>query len=188
VIGAVLLTDASSAQETSSDSASSSQYKIGVVDRKKVFDNHKVTQDALTELEKEKDKDQEEIDKLSAAVTEKKEAYEEDEPTLTDDAKEAREEEVQKLYREYLDRFKELEDDINRKHAKIIKKSREQIDEAVAKICSEENFHLIVEGDPKSGTSVLYYSTTIEITSKVIERLNSEDERVASGDQTAGGS
>jgi hypothetical protein len=48
------------------------------------------------------------------------------------------------------------------------------VDEAVRLIGSEGNYHLILEADPdpRSGSAVLHFSATIDITPQVIVRLN----------------
>ncbi|MBN2307893.1 MAG: OmpH family outer membrane protein [Candidatus Hydrogenedentes bacterium] len=169
VAGVFVCSEVTSAQEAA---APAGQYKIGVVDRKKAFDGYDRAQKALEDLQADVDARQVDIDKLSEDVLAKKKVYEDNEATMPAEEKEALEEEIEALYRTYREEYKRMQDEIDRQHARLIKKSRDEIDLAVAEIGSEENYHLILEGDPKSGTDVLYYSTTIEITSKVIERLN----------------
>ena len=106
-------------------------------------------------------------------MLEKKNEYDAGKVTLAEEERDALEEEIQSRYQTYRTEHVRLQEEIDRKHAKIIKKRNEEIDAAIVAIGGEENYHLILEGDRNVGRSVLYFSTTIEITSKVIERVNS---------------
>jgi Skp family chaperone for outer membrane proteins len=149
-------------------------YRIGVVDRKKVFDAYNRTKTDLAALQAEVESLQQNIDDLSDDITEKKAAYEAGENTMLEEQREELKEDIESLYRRYKTEFKRMQAEIDSKHAKLIKKIRDEIDEAIGQIGVEEDYHLIFEGDPKSGTGVLYFSTAIELTGKVIARLNGE--------------
>ena len=155
--------------------ANTAGYKVRVVDRKRVFDEHRATQRKLDALAKERDEKQAEIDKLSAAVQTKKDQFEEQKDSMTDEQRTALEEEIRTLFQEYRDQFDRLQREINEGHRKIIAQGQREIDEAVHTLGEEEDCHLVLEGDPKANGGVLYYSKTIDMTSKVIAFLNSKD-------------
>jgi len=147
-------------------------YRIGVVDRKKVFDAYNKTKTELAALQAEVEGRQQDIDSLSEDITKKKEAYEAGESTMSEEERDALKESIESLYRKYKTEFNRMQAEIDSKHARLIKKIRDEIDEAICQIGVEEDYHLILEGDPKSGTGVLYFNTAIELTGKVIDRLN----------------
>lgn len=162
-------------QDTPLQPESSAQYKIRVVDRKRVFDEHRATQRKLDALAEERDQKQEEIDKLSAAVQKKKDQFEAQKDNMTEEQRETLEEEIRTLFQEYRDQFDRLQRDINESHRKLIAEGQRDIDEAVRALGEQEDCHLVLEGDPKANGGVLYYSKTIDMTSKVIAFLNSRD-------------
>ncbi|MCP4640185.1 MAG: OmpH family outer membrane protein [bacterium] len=161
-----------SGQDAGSAPGADTPYKIRVVDQKKVFDGYDKAQAALEVLQTKRDDLQKKIDDLSQSVLDKKKEYEEKEGELTEERKEELEEEFNSSYREYQSAFRDSQAEIDREHAKLIAKSREEIAEAVTAIGNQEKCHLILEGDPKSKSGVLYYSQTIDITTRVIDWLN----------------
>jgi Skp family chaperone for outer membrane proteins len=91
---------------------------------------------------------------------------------LSDQQKQDLRDKIESDFRKYQTEFKRLQGEIDSKSRKFFARMMEDIDAAVKEIGVSENYHLIFEADPKSPTTVLYYSTTIDITSEVITRLN----------------
>ncbi len=52
----------------------------------------------------------------------------------------------------------------------------EEVQAAVKAIASEENYHLVLEGRDTFPPNVLYYAVPLDITQKVVDRLNAEYE------------
>ncbi len=166
------------AAQQSGDSANASAavpYKIAVVNRKEVFDNYDKQKREWQDLEAEKKKLQDQIDALSDTITAEKKRLEDEGDSMSEEDKTNLRDKIESDYRKYQTEFKRLQGEIDSKSRKFFGRMMEDIDAAVVEIGNAENYHLIFEADPKSPTSVLYYSSTIDITSKVIERLNREN-------------
>ncbi len=148
------------------------QYKIRVVDRKRVFDEYDKTQQALNILEKERDQKQGLIDRQIEAVQVKEQEFDSGKNLMTDEERRNLADEILGLRQACQQEAERLQQELNLDQAKLIRKSRREIDEVITAIGNEESCHLILEIDPKSQTNVIYYSTTIDITEKVVGRLN----------------
>jgi len=162
-----------SAQE-SGTAAGTGQFKIAVVDRKEVFDNYEKQKQEWGALEAEKKQLQDQIDTLSETITKDKERLESQGATMSEEQQQELRDKIETDYRKYQTEFKRLQGEIDSKSRKFFARMMEDIDAAVVAIGTSENYHLIFEADSKSPTSVLYYSETIDITSRVVARLNSK--------------
>ena len=175
ILASLLVPSAGLAQQNAAPAApqpsAGSEYKIRVVNRKDVFDQYNKQKEEWKNLEAEKKSLQGEIDKLSDGITADKKKLDEDK-SLTDEQKTQLRDKVESDYRTYQTEFKRLQGEIDSKSRKFFARMMEDIDKAIAEIGEAENYHLILEADPKSPTSVLYFSSTIDITSKVVAKLN----------------
>jgi len=165
------------------------QYKIGVVNRKQAFDNYERQKQEFTALEAEVKEKQTEIDKLSELIKGEQKQYDDAKAsgTMTPEQLTELEEKVKSDFRKYRADYDRLQKDIDSKHMSLIKRMKQDIDSAVAEIGNAENFHLILEGDPNSPQGTLYYASSIDITPRVIERLNSKAGKENRGSQETRG-
>ena len=67
---------------------------------------------------------------------------------------------------------REVRAGLDRKHRSIKSALLKDIVEAVEAIGQEEDYHLILEADPETRTGVLFHASAIDMTPKVIERMN----------------
>lgn len=148
-------------------------YRIAVVHRKKAFDEYNKQKQEWAKLEKEREVKQAEVDKQSDAINEAQKKLSEDKDMSQAD-KEALALKIQEDTLDYQNAFQKLQNEINVQANKFFATMMEDVDAAVQSIGSEGNYHLIFEADPnpRSGTAVLYFSATIDITPQVIQRLN----------------
>ena len=164
--------DAASAAPAKSDSG----YKIGVVDRKNVMEKYKKAEAEYKKLQGEVDILQKDIDKLSERIQAAKDGFDEEKDSMTPEERVEREDAIQRDYTQYQIELKTKQDEIDRKELRLMKELFSDIDEAVAQIAAEQGYHLVFEGSPKSRSAVIYYSTTIDMSQKVIDRLNGESQ------------
>lgn len=152
---------------------SSGAYKIGVVDFRQVMENY-------SKREAEYQKLQQEVDALQAGIDDKfqriealRDAYEANVASWNTDTREQKEEEINTLYDEYRAELAQRQRKIDRMERDVIEKLFEEVRKVVAEIGEKEGYHLIFEANspnpPRGG--VLYHSTTIDITSKVLAAL-----------------
>ena len=149
-------------------------YRIAVVNRKQVFDEYNKQKSEWTSLEKEREQKQAVVDRQSDAIEADKKKLAEDK-SLTQAQKEALALKIQEDTLDYQNAFQKLQNEINMRADKFFAAMMRDVDAAVQEIGSEGNYHLIFEADPnpRSGSAVLYFSATIDITSQVVEKLNS---------------
>lgn len=145
--------------------------KIGVVNRKLVFDNFEQRKADWDALEAEKNRLQAEIDTLREAVNEGKRKLRED-TTLTEAQRQALMDKVAADERTYEDRWRRAQGEIDDKSDDFFDKTLSAIDVGVRDVGAAENYRIILESDPKAGSPVLYFSPSIDLTDKVTSHLN----------------
>jgi Skp family chaperone for outer membrane proteins len=148
------------------------QYKIAVVDRKKVFDSYEKQKSGLKALEQEKNELQKEIDDLSKKITDMKDRYDKGKETMPQEEKDKLKDQISTEYTRYQTEFKLRQQSMDKKSQKFVEQMMQDIDTAVSKIGDTENYHLILEGDPNSARAVIWFSSTIDITPQVVAALN----------------
>jgi Skp family chaperone for outer membrane proteins len=169
VATALLVPAAAQAQEAGSFDEG---YKIAVVNRKEVFDNYEKQKQEYAKLEQQMEQDQQSIDALSERIESMREDYEERRAAMSDEERDRTQTELDSLMLEYKTEFEKLQGDIDAKHRRLLMRMMEDINEMVTQIGREENYHLILEGDPKAGSGVLFAADAIDITKAVTDRLN----------------
>lgn len=154
------------------DAQADSTYKIGVVNVKQVFDTYERQKKEYSLLQSERDGKQAEIDKLSAQITAAKERYDRDREKMSDAEREQLEEQIESDYSKYKADFKRLQEDIDRQEKRLLEVVFEDIHVAIQELGARSDFHLILESGQPGRTSVLYHSTTMDITQQVTDHLN----------------
>jgi len=171
----------SKAGAQASASAPSSTLKIGVVNRKKVLEGYKKVKQEYDALQKEVETRQKDIDKLSERIQSAKDQYKAEKEKLSPEERSSREASIQSDYRQYRAQLETQQADIDSKERLLMRGVLTDIDEAVAQIGASEGYYLIFDGS--KGSDTIYFSTTIDISQKVVDLLNSKP--VASGDSAA---
>jgi len=150
------------------------QYRIGVVNIQNVFEAYDRQKAEYESLETERDSRQKEIDKLSEKITKAKERYDNEKDTMSAEQREALEDAIQKDYDLYQAEFTRLQKEIDRREKKILEDLFDDIRQAVREVGHQNNYHLILEGGETGASGVLYFSTTLNMTQKVIDYLNAQ--------------
>ena len=148
-------------------------HKVGIVDVQVVMDNYEKCQVEIETLVTEADASNHSIDELRAGLEQEAEDYAESQGELSENDRLERQ---GKLERQRLTLEMEaqlLDASLRRKKRHVTNVLVGDIVKAVNQIGSEENYHLILEAESENRTGVLYYSTTLNMTQKVIDRLNS---------------
>lgn len=167
-----LFVGAAHAQEGAS--ASSGQYKMAVVDRKKVFDGYTKKQAEWDQLAAEKKVVEDNLNKRIDATTQKREAYIKSRASLSEEQRMAQEADLNREISDINLEGQNKQREITAKGEKIIRKYTAEINAAIQTIGQTENYHLIFESDTAI-SSVVYFTTTIDITQKVLDYVNSHD-------------
>lgn len=164
------------AAEGSGKAQESRAYKIGVVDRKQVFDAYAKTKKEYDALQAEVDVRQGQVDELSEKIEKQKDEYEDKRDGMSDAEREEFKAKVESDYRRYRSELDRLQRDIDSMELRVVKKLFAGIDKAIAHVGAAGNYHLVLDGTPKETPgSVIWYSSTLNMTQKVIDYINSHD-------------
>jgi Skp family chaperone for outer membrane proteins len=162
------------------------QHKIGIVNRKVVYDSYNKQLDERTKLEKELEKEKSDLVAREETLKKQREDYESKKDSMSDEQKQQEQEQLQAAYNKLVADGKTAQDKLDSRSRQLVRDLREEIDAAVKDIGAKENFHIILEGDPIA-SSVLYFSTTMDLTSKVTQVLNDRyGPRKSSGGASSG--
>ena len=153
--------------------AQDTQFKIGVVDLKKVFDSYEKQKKLYEQLKAERDELQKPIDALTEKIEADKARYEKESDSMLEADKIALKIQIETDFSEYQLKIKQSQEQINRSEKAIFEEIIVEIQKSVEEVGVKENYHLIFDGGKSRTNSLLYYSTTLNMTQKVIEHLNS---------------
>lgn len=162
------------------DESPTGQYRIGVVNVKEVFDSYNKQIDKYDELRKKKDELQKPIDELSAKITKDKDRYDQEKESMSDEERRALEEKIENALSEYRTEFQRAQDDIDRQEKRLVRDLFDDIYLAIQEVGAKYNYHLIFESGesapalPGRAGGLLYHSTTLNMTQRVIEHLNAK--------------
>jgi Skp family chaperone for outer membrane proteins len=160
------------------DDPQPTQFKIGVVDLKQVFDAYQKQKDEYADLRTKRDTMQKPIDELSKQITADKDVYDKGKDKMEADARRALEEKIEANVTKYKAEYERAQQDIDRQEKKLMRDLFEEIYLAIQEVGAQGNYHLVFEsGDsssvmPGRSGGLLYHSTTLNMTQKVIEHLN----------------
>lgn len=149
--------------------AGSGQYKIAVVDFRKVMADYPKRQAEYARLEGEMKKLQTELDKMAAEIDSLKNTLEKGKDTMSESDRSTARNQLASKISDWEARRKTNQDTIDLEERNIIEAVTREVRAVIQEIGTAENYHLIL--DCSSPRSVLYFSAPMDITSKVLERL-----------------
>lgn len=150
------------------------EYKIGVVNLKEVFDSYDKQKDDYKKLENEMKELQKGVDEMSETITKATDQYEAEKDSMTEEEREALQESIESDYSRYQAEFSRRQKDLERRQNRVADGILKDIRAAVKELGSAEEFHLILEAGKNAPTGVLYFSTTLDMTQKVVDYLNAK--------------
>ncbi|MCH7908762.1 MAG: OmpH family outer membrane protein [Candidatus Hydrogenedentes bacterium] len=172
IISVVWLTCSSTAEGTGIPKPSPGQYKIGVVNVKRVFDAYEKQKDEYALLQKTRDQKQKKIDELSATIEKNKERYETERDSMTPETISDLEDRIESDYSLYKAEFRRLQEDIDRREKKLLESIFKEIHLSIQEVGTQGNYHLVLEGGESGRSGLLFFSTTLNMTQQVIDYLN----------------
>jgi Skp family chaperone for outer membrane proteins len=152
----------------------SAGYKIGVVNVKEVFDGYQKQKDLYANLEEVRQKLQADLTKMWDAITADQKRYTENEATMTKDERRDLLEKIDKARSEHQTELKLRQEDIDRREKRLGQDVMEDITKAVNEIGLKQNYHLILETGAAARSGVLYFSSTLNMTQRVVDKLNED--------------
>lgn len=149
--------------------AQAADLKVGVVDLFKVLNESDTGKRAKTDLEFLVKSKQGAIDEKGKSIEKLKADFDKQAAILSPEARKAKEEELERLVREYQRIVQDSQAEIKKKETELMGSILGEVRELVAKLAQEEDYTLVLEN--MSGV-VLYFSKAVDITDKVVSRYN----------------
>ena len=150
-------------------------FKIGVVDMQKVMKDYNKREAKYSALEAEVKALQAPIDAMSAQITKMKEDYEEKakpENNAVPSEMLELETKIRRQHGEYEAALRQNQLKLDEMEAEVLKEILNDVNTTLRSIGEQENYHLILNARGGAAGSVVYHSATIDITTKVLARLN----------------
>jgi Skp family chaperone for outer membrane proteins len=142
-------------------------YKIGVVDMQALIADYPKRQQRYDSLQQQVDALQGEIDKMLQGIEQQVKSLEASAATMTEEQRVAARNKIEQdrfNYRMELDKRQRM---IDNQEEEVLKEVLGDINKAVSQIAASENFHLILNSRGGSRGSVVWFSPTIDVTSRV---------------------
>jgi len=158
----------------SNSPAQNAQFKIGVVNLEIIFDQYQKQKEQYEILKVEVEKLQGPIDELSEKITKDKECFEDETSGMTDDERNKLQDDIEADFSKYKAAIQQSQEEIDRREKRIFEEIIGDIQTAVEEVGVRENYHLIFDGGKTRNNNLLYFSTTLNMTQKIIDHLNSE--------------
>jgi Skp family chaperone for outer membrane proteins len=147
-------------------------YKIGVVDMREVFQKYNRRESAFNELVGQRDAAQKKVDDLATVINKEQKDYQSKKESATPDQLEELEMSILSKVSELEAERTKLQAEVSRIEDKLLSDLTKEIRAAIMAIGQAEDYHLILEAGNDGSAAVLYSATPLNLTSKVIDRLN----------------
>lgn len=159
--------------DSGADSAASRAYKIGIVDVNEVFNKYQKQIDERAKLVEEKEGQQAKLDLLDEKILAAQNTLKEKGAAMSAEDVASLRESIDADINARTTEYTRAQRDIERKENKISLAILTDIRKAVKEIGSKENYHLVLEVGLAGRTDVLYFSTRLNMTQKVLDYLSS---------------
>ncbi|MEW6162662.1 MAG: OmpH family outer membrane protein [Nitrospirota bacterium] len=141
--------------------------KIGCVDLQKIVYESETGKKAKSDLDALVKSKQSIVDEKLKAIERLKGEIEKQASVLSPEARKSKQEELEKMEREYLRFAQDSEAEIRKKDAELKDMILKEVFELIEKIGKEEGYTLIIER-----STAVYFDNILDITDKVIKKYN----------------
>ncbi len=143
--------------------------KIAIVDLYKVLNESEIGKKARSELESLIKTKQSAIEEKGKNIEALKGDMDRQSAVLTAEAKKAKEDELEKLLKDYQRMVTDSQAEVRKKETELTAEILKQAREVINKLAKEGGYSLVLE---KADGLVLYYANSLDITEKVIKKIN----------------
>lgn len=150
-------------------SAEDGKVKVAIVDLHKLINESESGKKAKTDLENLIRAKQIAIDDKGKQIETLKADIDKQSAVISADAKKAKEEELERLVRDYQRIISDSQAEVKKKEAELTTEILKQAREIINKMAQEGGYNLVLE---KADGLVLYFSSNLDITDKVIKKFN----------------
>jgi outer membrane protein len=169
----VVISDSAWSQEPVA-AADGGSLKVGVVNRKAVYERYAPREALLAELEAEVAEMQAKIDEQGEAVQAAKAAYDEAADSLSASERSERAATISRDFQRWKTDFARFEAEIENRSRRVQRRLRDEINEGVRAFGAAQKFDLIFEGELESGSGLVYFGEALDITDAVVAFLNEQ--------------
>lgn len=150
-------------------SAEEGKFKIAIVDLHKLINESEAGKKAKSDLESLIKSKQSVLDEKGKNIEALKADIDKQAAVITAEAKKAKEEDIERLVRDYQRIISDSQTEVKKKEAELTAEILKQAREVINKIAQESGYSLVLE---KADGLVLYFSNNLDITDRVIKKIN----------------
>lgn len=152
--------------------AQTTSLKIGYIDSQALLDQAPRAQQVQEQLNAELDGFRAEVQTMSDELDEMIQQFQQQQLTLSPQAKEQREQAIMAKREEYNQRVQELDQQAGQRQQELVQPVMDQITQVIEELRVEGSYHLIF--DVAAG-SILAADESLDLTSEVLRRLEAQD-------------
>ncbi len=145
------------------------EIKIGVVDLFKILNESEEGKKAVGELQSMVDSRQKTLEEKQKKIQTLKEEYDKKKAVLSEDARKAKEEEIERLGRDFQRTAADYQVEVQKKQNEITQSMLKEIRQIINDYAKKEGYNLIIE---KAEQLILYSTPEVDITDKIITLFN----------------
>ncbi len=142
--------------------------KIGYIDSREIVDKAPEAQTAQRQFEQEMQRIQSEINQMQTDFNAMLTAYQQQQGTMSEDARRAREQELSDQQQQYTQRADQMQQELEVKRAELVEPVMQRINVIIEEIRAEGNYSLIF--DVGAG-SIIAADESLDLTEEVLRRL-----------------
>lgn len=165
--GAILLAALSGATALDAQSP-----RIAYIDSQAILQEAPGAQQAQQAFQDEMDQYQQEIQAMEEELERLFAQYQQQQQTLSPEAREAREEEIRRKETEYQQRVQQLEGQAAERQRELVEPILDRMADTIEEIRAEGNYAMIFD---VAGRSIIAADPALDLTSQVIQRLQTND-------------
>jgi len=147
--------------------------KIGYINSAALYDQAPGAQQAQQQFERDMARYRGEVETLGQELQTMIQQYEQQQVTLSPEARQAREAAIREKDGSYRQRVAELEDEAGRRQQELLEPIMRRINDIIEGVRREGNYSLIFDVGP--GSNIIAADPGLDLTEEVIRRLQAED-------------
>lgn len=150
-------------------SVAKAELKVGVVDLYRVLNESEEGKKAVTELQNMLESRQKTLEEKQKKIVALKEEYDKKKSVLSEDARKAKEEEIDRLSRELQRTAADYQVELQKKQNEITQSMLKEIRQIINDFAQKEKYNLIIE---KAEQIIIFVTPDVEITDQIIALFN----------------
>lgn len=147
--------------------------KIGYINSAAIYEEAPGAQEAQTQFEQEMTTYRQEVQRLGEELQTMIAQYEQQQMTLSAEARQAREAAIREKDGAYRERVAQLENEAGRRQQELVEPIMRRINDVIEALRTDGNYSLIFDVGP--GSNIIAADPALDLTDEVIRRLRADD-------------